>query len=51
MGARIKVVLACETCGRRNYKTSRSAAPDAKAIEMKKFCAACKGHKVHHESR
>ena len=49
--ARVKIVLACEVCGARNYKTSRSSVPGAKALTMKKFCAGCAKHTVHHESR
>jgi len=48
---RVKIVLACEVCGTRNYKTTRSGAPDAKALKIKKYCAACGKHTVHQESR
>ncbi len=49
--ARIKVVLACENCGRRNYKTTRAGSPGAKPLALKKFCTACNAHTLHHESR
>ena len=45
-----KVVLACEVCGERNYKTQRPAGHDAKALTLKKFCPKCNKHTVHHES-
>jgi large subunit ribosomal protein L33 len=51
MGARIKVVLACEVCGTRNYKTTRSPAPGASALKIKKFCPQCNEHTVHQESK
>ncbi len=51
MTARLKVVLACEECGARNYKTTRSTAPDAKALKIKKYCTACAKHTIHHESK
>ncbi|MCS6902640.1 MAG: 50S ribosomal protein L33 [Polyangiaceae bacterium] len=49
--ARVKVVLACEVCGGRNYKTTRSTAPSTAALKMKKYCATCGKHTVHQESR
>ena len=49
--ARVKIVLACEVCGTRNYKTTRSGALNVKALKIKKFCTACAKHTVHHESR
>ncbi|MBK6528658.1 MAG: 50S ribosomal protein L33 [Deltaproteobacteria bacterium] len=50
MGARIKVVLACEVCGRRNYRTTRSSTPGTKGVRMKKFCVGCNAHTMHAES-
>ncbi len=51
MTTRVKIVLACEACGERNYKTTRSSAPGAKALSIKKFCTHCAKHTLHHESR
>ena len=51
MRTRIRVVLACEVCGGRNYKTTRSATPGAAALKLKKYCSTCKGHTIHHESK
>ena len=50
MGARIKVGLACEACGRRNYRSTRSATPGTAAVRLKKFCVGCNAHTMHAES-
>jgi large subunit ribosomal protein L33 len=46
-----QVILACEACQSRNYKTRRRKAPDAKRLELKKYCPRCRSHKPHVESR
>ncbi|MBL8602191.1 MAG: 50S ribosomal protein L33 [Myxococcales bacterium] len=46
---RLKIVLACEKCGKRNYKTTR--APLTAALTVKKFCAGCNAHTTHHETK
>ncbi|MBI5480494.1 MAG: 50S ribosomal protein L33 [Deltaproteobacteria bacterium] len=51
MGTRVRVVLACEVCGSRNYKTQRTGRPGARPLKLKKYCPACKTHTVHHESK
>ncbi|MEI8255932.1 MAG: 50S ribosomal protein L33 [Deltaproteobacteria bacterium] len=48
---RIPIVLVCEKCGARNYKTSRSKRPDAKPIEARKHCRTCGVHSLHRESK
>ena len=35
---RIQVTLACESCKRRNYITTKNKMNDRERIEMKKFC-------------
>ena len=50
MGERVRVVLACDECGARNYHTTK-ARGQSKRLEIKKFCAACKQHTVHKESK
>jgi large subunit ribosomal protein L33 len=51
MGDRVSIVLACSVCAARNYRTTRARKQGAKAIELKKFCATCKQHTVHRESK
>ncbi|GAC1353429.1 MAG: 50S ribosomal protein L33 [Polyangiales bacterium] len=51
MGERVPIVLSCAECSARNYKTTRTRQPGSKAIELKKFCPACKRHTVHRESK
>ena len=49
-GRRVRVALACEVCGSRNYKTTRK--PEQKErLALKKFCPACGRHTLHRESR
>jgi len=48
---RIPIVLACTVCKTRNYKTSRSRQPNAKAVTLKKFCATCGAHTLHLETQ
>jgi large subunit ribosomal protein L33 len=52
LGERKHITLACEVCGARNYKTSKS--PKAQAgerLRMKKFCSACATHTWHAETK
>ncbi len=51
MGERIKVVLACEKCGRRNFETTRSSGITGKTLTLKKHCPGCNAHTVHHETK
>jgi len=48
---RIAVTLVCSVCGARNYKTSRAKRPDAKPVELKKFCKTCNAHTTHVETK
>jgi large subunit ribosomal protein L33 len=50
MGERIDVTLAGVECESRNYKTTRKP-EQAGQIEKKKFCATCKKHTVHKETK
>jgi len=51
MTGRVRVTLACSVCGSRNYRTSRAAKADARELVLKKFCATCKQHTVHQETK
>ena len=48
---RIQVTLACETCKRRNYITTKNKINDRERIEMKKFCRWDRAHTLHKETR
>jgi large subunit ribosomal protein L33 len=50
MGERQRVALVCDVCGARNYKTTRGR-NTAKRLEINKFCATCKRHTLHRESK
>jgi large subunit ribosomal protein L33 len=49
---RKRIVLACEVCAARNYKTTKSpsAAPGDR-LRMNKFCATCQKHTPHSETK
>ncbi len=48
---RVKVILACEVCKRRNYITMKNKQNDRERIEMKKYCRWDRQHTVHKETR
>ena len=50
MGERERIVLVCEECGARNYKTTKASAQQQR-LTIKKFCSTCKKHTVHKESK
>ncbi|WP_066321238.1 50S ribosomal protein L33 [Bacillus sp. FJAT-29814] len=45
-----KVVLACETCGSRNYSTASSDTKQER-LEIKKYCKTCGSHTIHKETK
>ncbi|HEV8115261.1 MAG TPA: 50S ribosomal protein L33 [Acidimicrobiales bacterium] len=48
---RIAVTLACESCKRRNYITTKNKVNDRERIEMKKYCRWERCHTSHKETR
>ena len=49
---RVPIVLVCEQCGARNYRTTRSeSAKPGERLEKKKYCPHCATHQPHKESR
>jgi large subunit ribosomal protein L33 len=48
---RVKVTLACETCKRRNYITTKNKQNDRERIEMQKYCRWDRTHTLHKETR
>lgn len=50
MAERVTISLACTECESRNYRTTRK--PDRRGqLSLKKFCAKCKRHTVHKETK
>lgn len=45
------IKLTCETCSRANYYTSKNKRTMTEKFQIKKFCPACRTHKVHKEGK
>lgn len=45
------VVLACETCKERNYTTVKNKKANKERMELNKYCASCKKHTAHKETK
>jgi len=43
--------LQCKDCGRVNYFTRKNKKKHEEKLELKKFCAGCRGHKDHKERK
>ena len=48
---RDKVILACESCRRRNYNTTKNKRRTPDRFEFRKYCRFCRQHKLHRETR
>ena len=48
---RDQIVLACETCKRKNYRASRNKKISTEKLSRKKFCPACRVHTMHKEGK
>ncbi|MGM9929585.1 MAG: 50S ribosomal protein L33 [Bacillus sp. (in: firmicutes)] len=48
---RQKAILACSTCGARNYSTQTSKDSQSERFEVKKFCKTCNAHTLHKETK
>ena len=48
---RMPVTLACTECKERNYITEKNRRNDQGRMELKKFCARCRSHTLHRETR
>ncbi len=46
-----KVVLACTSCGSRNYTTTKNATNQSERLEINKFCKVCNAHTAHRETK
>jgi len=49
---RVIILLSCEKCKRKNYSTTKSVkgTPSGK-LKVKKFCASCREHTPHKETK
>ncbi len=43
--------MACGECKRRNYTTTKDKGKQTGRLELKKFCAACRTHTLHRETK
>lgn len=50
-GHRIIVSLECKECKRRNYSTMKNRRNTPEKINLKKYCAACRRHTEHKETK
>ncbi|MFO0569468.1 MAG: 50S ribosomal protein L33 [Polyangiaceae bacterium] len=48
---RIRIALACEVCGERNYKTTIARREGSQPLRLKKYCKTCERHTLHKESK
>jgi len=45
------ITLACESCKRRNYVTTKNKTNTRERIELRKFCKWCRETTAHKETR
>ncbi len=50
-GARIKVGLVCEVCGRQNYVTEKNRMTTKEPLRLRKFCKNCRKYTYHKERK
>ena len=48
---RVKVTLACDVCKRRNYIKTKNKRLHPDRVEFKKYCASCRKHTAHKDTR
>ena len=48
---RVKVIMACTECKRRNYITMKNKKTTTERLELSKFCKYCNKHTVHKETK
>ena len=48
---REKIILVCEECLSRNYKTTKKKDMSTKRLEISKFCPKCNKHTIHKQSK
>ena len=45
------ITLACGDCKRRNYSTTKNRRKSSERLEFSKYCAFCRKHVAHRESK
>ena len=45
------VTLACGTCKRRNYSTTKNRRKSSERLEFSKYCRFCRKHTAHKETK
>jgi large subunit ribosomal protein L33 len=45
------ITLQCTVCKERNYTTVKNKKNDPDRLEVKKFCARCRKHTAHRETK
>jgi large subunit ribosomal protein L33 len=48
---RVNIILECEECKARNYKTSKNKKSHSERLGQKKFCSGCNKHTLHKETK
>ena len=48
---RMVITLACTECKERNYTSEKNRRNDSGRIELQKYCARCRTHTLHRETR
>ena len=48
---RDSITLSCTECKRKNYMSTRNKKKSTEKLEIKKYCAFCRTHTVHKESK
>jgi large subunit ribosomal protein L33 len=50
-GNRIIFSLECQTCKRRNYSTTKNKRTNPEKVKANKYCAFCRRHTEHKETK
>ena len=45
------ISLACDSCKRRNYTTTKNKKKQTEKFVIKKFCPSCRSHTAHKEAK
>lgn len=45
------ISMACTTCKRRNYSTTKNRRKSSERLELSKYCRFCRKHTPHKESK
>ncbi|MCL5043933.1 MAG: 50S ribosomal protein L33 [Deltaproteobacteria bacterium] len=45
------IALACDSCKRRNYTTTKNKKRQQDKLVLRKFCPSCRAHTAHRESK